>query len=447
MTPPETDPAPDRLLRARWVLTMADGDPVRDDAVVALAGSRVVAVVDAASARARWPDVTVTDLGERVLMPGLVNAHGHAAMTLMRGFADDMPLEPWLHERIWPLEARWVDSAYVADGTELAVAEMLAGGTTTYSDMYFFPEAAAAVARRAGMRAQVCAPLIRFPNAWSAGIDDGLHKVTALHDEYGDDGRITIGFGPHSVYATDPEHLERIAVLAETLDAPVQIHLHETATEIEDVRRETGRRPLDVVLDAGLAGPRLQAVHMTQLEESDFARLAEQDVAVIHCPQSNLKLASGLAPVARLRAEGVRVGLGTDGAASNNALSMFREMHVAAILAKVVAGNAAALPALEVLRMATLGGAEALGMDAVTGSLEPGKAADLIAVDLSALSCTPVFHPESQLVYTGTEARVTHVWVDGALLVEDGEHRTLDADAVRARAGRWRDRMLETPHG
>lgn len=437
---------PDRALCARWVLTMADDDAnagdalVREDHAVLLAGSRIAAVVP----RGDVPEgVPIEDLGERALLPGFVNGHGHAAMTLMRGFADDMPLEPWLTERIWPLEARWVDARFVAEGTELAIAEMLAGGITTYSDMYFFPEAGAAVAHRSGIRAQVLAPLVKFPNSWAEGPDAGFRKTTELHDEYRATERITVGFGPHSTYALDPEHLEHIAVLAEQIDAPVQIHLHETAAEVAQSQQTHGERPVDAVRRAGLFGPRLQTVHMTQLEEGDPERLAEHGVSVIHCPQSNLKLASGFCPTTALRRAGVRVGLGTDGAASNNALSMLREMHVAAILAKVVSEDAAALPAREVLRMATLGGAEALGLEDEIGSLEPGKAADLIAVDLSSPACTPVFHPESQLVYTGTEARVTHVWVDGEALLAEGRHTRMDVDAVVARANQWRDRMLE----
>ena len=432
---------PDRALAARWVLTMADDAPafVQDDHAVLLAGGRIAGVVPRAEVPA---GVQVEDLGERVLLPGLVNGHGHAAMALMRGFADDMPLEPWLTQRIWPLEARWVDAAYVAEGTELAVAEMVAGGVTTFSDMYFFPEAGAAVVHRTGIRAQILAPLVKFPNAWAESPEAGFRKTTELHDEYRASTRVTIGFGPHSTYALDDDHLARIAVLSEQIEAPVQIHLHETAAEVAQARRERSERPLDTVIRTGLFGPRLQTVHMTQLEEGDPARLAEHGVSVIHCPQSNLKLASGFCPTVALRAAGVRLGLGTDGAASNNALSMFREMHVAAILAKVVNEDAAALPAREVLRMATLGGAEALGLEAETGSLEVGKAADLVAVDLSAPACTPVFHPESQLVYTGTEARVTHAWVDGEALLADGRHLGLDVEAVLARANQWRDRML-----
>lgn len=436
-------PTPTRILSARWVLTMVDGDPVRDDHAVVLEGARIHAVLPADEARRRWPEAEQTALpGEQVLMPGLVNGHGHAAMALMRGFADDMPLEAWLQQRIWPLEGRWVSETFVADGAALAAAEMIAGGTTTFSDMYFFPEIAADVARRAGLRMQACVPLMQFGNAWASGPDEAIDKGLALQAACRGDPLVRVAFGPHSTYALGFDDLVRIGRLADEHDLAVQIHLHETAAEVATARREQGERPLETVARAGLLGPRLQAVHMTQLEPGDCERLAKADAAVIHCPQSNLKLGSGFSPVAALRGAGVRVGIGTDGAASNNTLSMLRELHVAAILAKAVAGDAAALPAREVLRMATLGGAEALGLGAVTGSLAAGKAADLIAVDLSAPACTPVFHPESQLVYTGTDARVSQVWVNGVRLYADGEHLSLDAPSIVARARAWRDRML-----
>ncbi|MEE2892584.1 MAG: TRZ/ATZ family hydrolase [Pseudomonadota bacterium] len=437
-------PNPDRALAARWIITMQDdaSEAVLTDHAVLLERDRIAAVVPQSSLAQTWPELPCHQLGEQALLPGLVNGHGHAAMTLMRGFADDMALESWLHERIWPLEARWVDARFVAEGSELAIAEMIAGGITTYSDMYFFPEAGAAAARRCGMRAQLLAPLIKFPTAWADSVESGLHKAIELVDEFRADPRITIGFGPHSTYTLEPKHLERIAVLAEQIDVPVQIHLHETAAEIAEGRREHGERPIDAIRRAGLFTPRLQTVHMTQLEAGDAERLAEHDVSVIHCPQSNLKLASGICPVAELRAAGVRIGIGTDGAASNNALSMFRELHVAALVGKVAAADATALPALEVLRMATLGGAEALGMGDVIGSIEPGKQADLIALDMTSPACTPVFNPVSQIVYTGTEATVTNVWVAGETLLDNGLHTRMDIGEVRERALRWRDRML-----
>ena len=443
MTGQDREVAATAVLSARWVLPVAPENCVLEDHSVVLAGSRIVAVLPTADARRRFPEVEETRLDRHALLPGLVNAHGHAAMCLFRGYADDQPLDTWLEERIWPLEARWVDAGFVADGTGLAAAEMIAAGTTTFSDMYFFPEAAAAVVERSGLRAQICAPLVRFPNAWSASADGAIHQTLALHDELRHAERIHVAFGPHSTYALDVAHLERIGTLAEQLGIGVQIHLHETAAEVATARRTVGARPIDTLERCGLLGPQLQAVHMTQIEPGDAERLARHDVSVIHCPQSNMKLASGACPVAALRAAGVRVALGTDGAASNNGLSLFREMHVAALLAKLVTLDATALPTFEVLRMATLSGAEALGLGDTTGSLEPGKAADLIAVDLSGVANEPVFHPESQLVHAGAERGVSHVWVDGRALYRDGAHQTLDPAAILGAARRWRDRMQD----
>lgn len=431
------------LLSARWVLPVAPQNRVLAHHSLVLAGDRILTILPTDEARARHPDLPETELRHHALLPGLVNAHGHAAMSLFRGYADDMPLDTWLNDRIWPLEARWVDTGFVADGTALAVAEMVAGGTTTFSDMYFFPEATAAAALRAGVRAQVCGPVVRFGNAWAAGADEAIHQSLTLHDEFRDSSQIHVAFGPHSTYALDALHLAKVSTLAQELDMRVQIHLHETAQEVANARRDTGERPLATVERCGLLSPLLQAVHMIALEPGDAERLAEHDVSVIHCPQSNLKLASGFAPVAALRAAGVRVALGTDGAASNNSLSMLREMHVAAILAKAVAGDAAALPALDVIEMATLAGAEALGLGEEIGSLETGKYADMVAIDLSGVASEPVFHPESQLVYASTHSAVSRVWVGGELLFEEGRHLRQDVDAVLSSVRRWRDRMQE----
>lgn len=431
------------LISARWVLPVAPENRVLEHHSLVLAGDRILEVTPTDAARAAHPGLPETVLDHHALLPGLVNAHGHAAMSLFRGYADDLPLTTWLEHRIWPLEARWVDAAFVADGTALAVAEMVAGGTTTFSDMYFFPEATAAVALRAGVRAQVCGPLVRFGNAWAAGAEEAIHQSLALHDEFRDSALIHVAFGPHSTYALDAAHLAKVATLAEELDMRVQIHLHETAEEVANARRDSGERPLATIERCGLLGPMLQAVHMTALEPGDAERLAEHDVSVIHCPQSNLKLASGFAPIAELRAAGVRVALGTDSAASNNSLSMLREMHVAAILAKAVAMDAAALPALDVIEMATLAGAETLGLGEEIGSLEAGKSADMVAIDLSGVASEPVFHPESQLVYASTHSAVSRVWVAGELLFENGRHLRQDVDGILDSVRRWRNRIQE----
>ncbi|MEJ2133369.1 MAG: amidohydrolase family protein, partial [Gammaproteobacteria bacterium] len=335
----------------------------------------------------------------------------------------------------------WVDQDLVRDGTELAIAEMLRSGTTCFSDMYYFPEAAARAALDAGIRAQITFPIVRFPNNWSRDSDDCIHRGLALRDDLRSEKGLVVGFGPHATYTVESKNLERIAVYATELDAPVQIHLHETADEVQGAVQQTGERPLDLVERVGLLGPGLQTVHMTQLTTSDIETLAATDTAVVHCPQSNLKLASGIAPVAAMCGKSIRVGLGTDGAAANNGLSMMREMNAASLLAKVANNDAAVLSAFDALRLATLGGAEVLGLAEETGSLVQGKSADIIAIDLSELETQPVYNPISHLVYTACTHKVSHLWCRGELLLEERELLSMDLHRVLAHAREWADRI------
>ena len=278
-------------------------------------------------------------------MPGLVNAHGHLAMTLLRGLGEAQALEAWLAETIWPMEARWIDAEFVRDGTRLAVAEMVACGTTTAADMYYFPETAALVCREAGFRLQAAFPLIRQPNPYSTGFDDCLTKGLALRDRFRDDDLVTTCFGPHSPYTVGDEHLRKVATLADEVDAHVHIHLHETQAEVDDARRTHGGTWIKVLDVLGLFNEKLQAVHMTALTDAEIELVAERGVRVIHCPHSNMKLASGVCPVTKLLDAGVTVGLGTDGAASNNGLDLFAEARLASLLAKGTAADPSLLPA------------------------------------------------------------------------------------------------------
>lgn len=395
---------------------------------------------------ARHPEAVPLELPGRLLIPGLVNAHGHLAMSLLRGYADDLELAAWLQERIWPAEAQLVSEEFVHDGTLLAAAEMLLGGTTCCSDMYFFPNAAAQAMAQTGLRAQIAFPVISFPTAWAKDEDEGLSKGLALLDKYRGHERINLAFGPHSPDTVSDRGLARIATLAGQLDLPVQIHLQETAREVADSLREHGQRPLQRLARLGLVSPRLQAVHMTQVSDEDLNLLAREQVQIIHCPESNLKLASGACPVTRLLAQGVNVALGTDGAASNNDLDLLGEARTAAMLGKLQSGDAGRLSAHDALYMATLGGARALGLEHEIGSLEIGKQADCVAVDLSGLHQQPVYHPVSQLIYTGSAAsRVTDVWVGGERLLEAGKPVRMDLDAILGRSRNWADKARRLP--
>ncbi len=430
----------DLLLLPSWIVPVEPaGVVLRDHALgirdgrIALLAPRDVALRAEARERRELPGM--------LLAPGLINAHGHAAMTLFRGLADDLPLMTWLQEHIWPAEAKWVDETFVRDGTELAVAEQIKGGISCFSDMYFFPAQSSAVIHTAGIKAQLAIPVLDFPIPGAADSAEAIRRGIELFSDLKHHPRIKVAFGPHAPYSVSDDKLESIRVLAEELDAGIHMHVQETAFEVQQSLEQRGERPMARLSRLGLLGPRFQAVHMTQVDDADLALLVESNSNVIHCPESNLKLASGFCPVERLWQAGVNVAVGTDGAASNNDLDLLGETRTAALLAKAVAGSASALDAHRALRMATLNGARALGIDQDTGSLEVGKAADLVAFDLSGLAQQPVYDPVSQLIYATGRDSVRHLWVDGRQLLDDGRLTRLDEERLGATARAWGERI------
>lgn len=434
MTPPA---APlDLLLLPSWlvpvepagVVLKAHGLGIRDGRI-AFIGPRAQALKLAAHEVRELPGV--------LLSPGLVNAHGHAAMTLFRGLADDLPLMTWLQQHIWPAEAKWVDEAFVRDGTDLAIAEQIKGGISCFSDMYFFPKVASERVHNSGLRAQIAIPILDFPIPGAANADEAIRQGVELFGDLKHHPRIKIAFGPHAPYTVSDANLEKVRVIAEELDAAIHMHVHETAFEVQQSVEQYGERPLARLARLGLLGPRLQAVHMTQISEDDLALLVESNSSVIHCPESNLKLASGFCPVERLWQAGVNVAVGTDGAASNNDLDLLGETRTAALLAKAVAGSASALDAHRALRMATLNGARAMGLEAEIGSLEVGKAADIVAFDLSGLAQQPIYDPVSQLIYATGRDCVKHLWVGGKQLLDDRQLTRMDEQQLSAMAAAW----------
>ncbi|WP_458525746.1 TRZ/ATZ family hydrolase [Onishia taeanensis] len=425
------------LIEARWILPMSDGLPTLEHHAIAIDGGHLLGPWPISEAPQHVRPARTLHLTHHALLPGLINAHNHAGMSLMRGFADDLPLMTWLNEHIWPIEAAHVNPDFVAAGTRLACAEMLASGTTTFADMYLAPEAVVPVVEAAGMRAQLCTPLIDFPTPWSMDFESGVRQTEALQARLGHHPLISLALGPHAPYTVGDESLNRLREAREHLALPIQMHVHETRDEVDQGLAKDGKRPLRRLFDAGLLGPHFQAVHMTQVDDEDLALLRETDTAVIHCPQSNLKLASGFCPVARLQAAGITVGLGTDGAASNNDLDMFDELKTAALLAKGVSGNAAALPAMAALALATRDSAKALGMSDRRGQLREGFDADLIAVDLEGLNSVPVHHPASAAVYAVQSRQVSHVWVAGSARVAASEFVGLDRQALLEEARQY----------
>jgi 5-methylthioadenosine/S-adenosylhomocysteine deaminase len=412
--------ASDTLLCPRWIVPVEPAGEVLEDHCVALRGGLIEAVLPRAEAEKRFSSYEKVPLAEHALIPGLVNAHTHAAMSLMRGLADDLPLMRWLEEHIWPAEARHVTPQFVRDGTLLACAEMLRGGVTCFNDMYFFPGAALEAALQAGMRVSLGMIVIDFPSAYGSDPDDYLAKGLALRDQWGEHPLVSFCLAPHAPYTVSDATLRKVAKLAAEVDVPVHIHLHETEHEIARSIAEHGVRPLARLERLGLLGPGLIAVHAVHVDDGEIALLAKHRASVAHCPSSNLKLASGFAPAARMAAAGINLALGTDGAASNNRLDLFEEMRLAALLAKAVARDAEALPAHAALRAATLGGATALGLEARIGSISMGKAADLAAVRLAGPELSPCYDPLSLLVYAAGRQDVSDVWVAGQHLLQSG---------------------------
>ncbi len=433
--------AVDALIHARWIVPVEPLGRVLEDHALAMHHGRIVALLPSHAARTRYSAAETVELPQHVLIPGLVNAHTHAAMTLLRGVADDLALKPWLEEHIWPKEHRFVSADFVRDGAELAIAEMLRGGTTCFGDMYFFPEVTAQAVRRAGMRACLGLVMFDFPSPWGSGPDEYLHQGLALRDEHKNDPLLSFMFAPHATYTLAEPWFIKLRALADELELPVHTHLHETAVEVADAVKQYGLRPFARLAKLGLVNPALVGAHMTQLTDEEIAECARNGVSVVHCPASNLKLGSGLCPVAKLQKAGVRVALGTDGAASNNSLDMLGEMRLAALLAKGVAGDATALPAATALRMATLNGAQALGLGDDIGSLIAGKWADLTAVDLDHIETQPVYDVHSALVYAAGRQQVSDVWVAGRRLLRDRSLTQMDTTELAARAAAWHARI------
>ena len=431
----------DLLINSRWIIPVVPENRIFENCALAVDQQKIVGIYPQAEASSKFVADSVVDLGEHIVMPGLVNAHGHAAMSLLRGYADDLPLRPWLEEHIWPVEARVLSEQFVADGTDLAMAEMIKTGTTCFADMYFFADSVAEQVRRSGMRSQVGFTVFDFPTAGGKDPDDYIHKGLQLRDSYKGDELIKIACAPHAPYTVGDETMRRIATYANELDMAVHIHCHETAQEVRDSLKLYSCRPLQRLDDLGILLPQTQLVHMTQIDQDDIRLIQDNNCHVVHCPESNLKLASGFCPVGKLIDAGINVAIGTDGAASNNDLDLFGELKTAALLAKAVAGDAAMLDAHAALRMATINGAKALGWEDQTGSLEAGKSADIIAVEISSLSQKPLYNPASQLVYNNAGSQVTHSWVAGKALLKERALMTLDEQNLIRRADAWRNQI------
>lgn len=444
---PKTDRIPcDLVIQPRWIVPIEPAGILLEHAIAIDAG-KILALGPAVEILTRFEAREHRVMPEHLLMPGLINAHCHSAMSLMRGLADDLPLMRWLSEHIWPTEGKHISREFVKDGTRLAIAEQIQNGVTTVQDMYFFSEAVAEQAVAMGMRAVVGAIVIEFPSAYASGAAEYLSKARELIEHYRSHPLIRVSLAPHAPYTVSDDSFSQIRELSERENLQIHCHVHETAGEVTDSLSQHGIRPLARLENLGLLNRRLNAVHMTQLEPAEIERLAESGASVLHCPESNLKLASGFSPVQSLQQAGVNVALGTDGCASNNDLDLLGELKTAALLAKGVAGDATALGAQRALEMATLAGARALGLEQITGSLKVGKAADCIALRFDELDLLPVYNPISHLVYANHRRQVTDVWIAGVSKMRAGVLCDIDLASVCANARAWGERIAGTGHG
>jgi len=437
----------DTIIEARWIIPAEPYGLVLENHAIAIDKGVIQAVLSVSEISRQFSPVEHIVLPQHVLIPGLINLHTHAAMALMRGLADDLPLKEWLNDHIWPAEIKHVNEDFVLDGTSLACVEMLRGGTTCFNDMYFFPEESAKAALASGMRAAIGMLTTNFPTAYANDSEDYLAKGLAMRDEYRHHPLLSFCFAPHAPYTVSDKTLTSILTYAEQLDLPVHMRLHETEAEIKHSLENFGMRPIARLQRLGLLSPGLIGVNMIHLTEEEIELTGNQGCNVAHCPSSNLKLANGYSPVSALLRQGVNVGLGTDGAASNNRLDMFGEMRLTALLAKGQSNRADELPAYQALQMATLNGAKALGLGDRIGSLVKGKMADITAVDFSAPELSPCYDPVSHLVYSAGREHVSHVWVDGKILVKEGRLTTLNEQEILAKALFWENRIKIKKNG
>lgn len=434
----------DTLIKARWVVPIEPRGAVLEHHALALSGGVIVDLLPNRQCEERFRATATIELPDHVLIPGLINAHTHAGMNLFRGLADDLPLMQWLQEHVWPAEHRWVNEEFTHDSTLLAIAEMIRGGVTCFNEMFYFPQIAIQTCNDAGMRACIGLIVLDFPTMYANGVEEYLDKGLATHDKFKDLSLITMSLAPHAPYTVSDEPLKRVRTYADELDIPVHMHVHETADEITRGLECQGTRPIARLAGLGLISPALNAVHMTQLQDDEIKRFASAGAHVIHCPESNLKLASGFCPVQGLLNAGVNVALGTDGAASNNDLDVLGEMRTAALLAKGIAQDATALPAEIALRMATINGAKALGLADRVGTLERGKAADITAIKLDELESMPFYNLTSQLVYATGRDKVCDVWIAGRQVLKQRKFTTIDEHRLKERVMLWNHRILAT---
>ncbi len=417
----------DKIIHARWILPLDETDRFLEKSAIIIDKGKIIKIMPSTAVEHEFCSKNVSSLDNHVVLPGFINCHTHSPMNLFRGVADDLPLKRWLTEHIWPAEQSIITPETTQLGSQLAIAEMIRSGTTCFNDHYFFPEATEQAAILSGIRASLGLLVFDIETLWSQNETEALDKAEhILATRYLKHPNINWTIAPHAPYSVNDAALKHIKAISDKYEIPVHIHIHETQQEIDDSLQQHGCRPLARLKKFGLVNQRLLAVHMVHLDNEDFTTIEDSNINIIHSPESNLKLGSGIAPIYALQQKGFNIALGTDGAASNNDLDMIGEMRTASLIAKGSTHNPTALNAYEVLKMACINGARALGLDKITGSLEIGKQADIIALDVSDYWQQPIFNPATHIVYTGNRMSVTDSWVNGKQILKDKQLTTID---------------------
>lgn len=427
----------DQLICARWIVPIAPQNIVLEHHAVAIRGGKIVDCLPIDSATQQYEATETIKLDQHALMPGLVNTHTHDPMTLFRGLADDLPLMDWLNNYIWPAEKNIICSESVTDGCNLAFAEMIRGGTTCFNEHYFFPLETAEAAINNGLRGCIGNVIMNVPNDWATDEDGYIAKAKEVLNNKPEHELLSWSIAPHAPYTNSDSSLSKAKQLADDFDLIMHMHLHETDVEVNIDLEKYAKRPIRRLHDLGLLDEKFLAVHMVHTNDEDIDIIKQTKTNIVHCPESNLKLASGFAPIQRYLNEGINIALGTDGAASNNDLDMFSELRTASFIAKALTTDPTALPAAKALELATMGGAKALGLDNKIGSIEAGKFADIIAVDLGQFITQPVYNPISHLAYAVNRLQVSDVWVAGKRLLKDKQFTHIDINGVMSKINKW----------
>lgn len=428
----------DQIAHAKWIITGEKNQTVLENHALVIDKGVIQKIVPSSEAKQHYQAKQVDDYAYHALLPGLVNAHTHLGMNYFRGLGCDLMLMDWLNGYLWPAEKKWLSHEFVHDASLFAMAEMIRSGTTCFNDMFYFPEAVADAAITAGMRGFVSMHVIDFPTAWTQNTDESLEKGLAFYEKYHQQPLITPTLAPHAPYTVSDESFLRVLDLSKSLSLKINVHLHETQAEIEQSMTQYQKRPIKRLHDLGFLSSQVIAIHSVQLDAEDLEILNETRPNIVHCPESNMKLASGVCPVIDLQNLGLNVALGTDSVASNNDLNMLNEMRTATFLAKVMRQDPVCLNVNETLAMASINGAKALGIDQVVGTLKAGKAADFIAINLDEIETLPVFDPAVQIIYSSSRHQITDVWVAGKQLLKNRELLTIDEEALKAKARLWK---------